>query len=410
MKFLYTWAIWSYGLLIKIAALYHPKAKKWVQGRKGLFDRLAKADIKNAIWIHAASLGEFEQGRPIIEAIRLKNPNQKILLTFYSPSGYEIKKNYKGVDLVSYMPLDTPRNAKQFIEIVQPKCAIFIKYEFWHHHIRALAHYKIPIYSVSALFRTDQIFFQWYGQFFKQSLHFFKYIFVQNQTSLDVLLDKGISNCLVAGDTRVDRVWDIRQQAKIFPLIETFSKGHEVLIAGSTWQTDEAILIEFCKEYQPNLPFKIIIAPHEINENHIQSLIRKIPIELDVVRYSNSKNLNVSEAEIMIIDNIGMLNAIYRYGKWAYIGGAFGAGLHNTLEPIAFGLPVVFGKKHQKFEEARWLVQHQGGFSIKDYQSFKNIMNQLSKAEFYNLASKKALTYIEQNRGASEIIMDKMEL
>ena len=368
-------------------------------------EKLEKEVPKGSIWIHAASLGEFEQGRPLIESIKKKHLNQPILLTFFSPSGYEIRKNYKHADNIFYLPLDTKSNAKRFVEIVEPKLAIFIKYEFWYHYINELHLKNIPIYSISAVFRPSQIFFKSYGNWFQKMLRRFEHIFVQNQSSLDLLLKYEIKNASLTGDTRVDRVWDICQKARIFPIIESFATQKPILIAGSTWQPDEVILADFCKKNTP-LSFKIIIAPHEIDEAHIESILKIMPSNLNIVRYSKAKNHNVAVADILIIDNIGMLSALYRYGKWAYIGGAFGSGLHNTLEPIAFGLPVIFGEKYQKFEEAQWLVENGGGFTINNLEGFENTIEQLQQEGSYKKASQKASKYIEENRGATKKIRE----
>ncbi|MGB0863256.1 MAG: 3-deoxy-D-manno-octulosonic acid transferase [Saprospiraceae bacterium] len=405
MKFLYNIGVRAYWCAIVVTSIFKPKAKKWLLGRKNIFEKLEKEVPKGSIWIHAASLGEFEQGRPLIESIKKKHLNQPILLTFFSPSGYEIRKNYKHADNIFYLPLDTKSNAKRFVEIVEPKLAIFIKYEFWYHYINELHLKNIPIYSISAVFRPSQIFFKSYGNWFQKMLRRFEHIFVQNQSSLDLLLKYEIKNASLTGDTRVDRVWDICQKARIFPIIESFATQKPILIAGSTWQPDEVILADFCKKNTP-LSFKIIIAPHEIDEAHIESILKIMPSNLNIVRYSKVENHNVAVADILIIDNIGMLSALYRYGKWAYIGGAFGSGLHNTLEPIAFGLPVIFGEKYQKFEEAQWLVENGGGFTINNLEGFENTIEQLQQEGSYKKASQKASKYIEENRGATKKIRE----
>lgn len=408
MKWIYRIGILGYGIAIWIAARFNPKARLWLEGRRGLFAKLRAIfeplPPRSVIWIHAASLGEFEQGRPLIEAIKQQRPNQKILLTFFSPSGYEIRKNYPLADYVFYLPLDTPSRASQFINITQPSAAIFIKYEFWNEYTRILKARNIPLLSISALFRPSQVFFRGYGGWYRQILERFDHIFVQNEASLKLLKANGITRTSIAGDTRVDRVWDIQNRVKVFPIINAFKTHKPILIAGSTWQADEAILAKYCATHYP-LSFKIIIAPHDIQEAHIQEIINALPNSLSVVRYSNAKGLNPSAADILIIDNIGMLSSLYSYGKWAYIGGAFGKGLHNTLEPIAFGLPVIFGAKYQKFEEARWLVAHQGGFSINDANEFEQIIQRLQENDFYKNASAQAKRYIQDNRGATQQIM-----
>ncbi len=408
MKIFYDLGILCYWAAIRLFSLFDAKAKLWVEGRKNIFQTIENSVEKGAIWIHAASLGEFEQGRPLIEAIKNQHPNQKILLTFFSPSGYELRKNYPLADFVYYLPLDTLHNAQRFFAITQPQMVIFIKYEFWHYYIYVAQQRNIPIFSISALFRPNQIFFKWYGKWFKNILHRFTHIFVQNQDSLDILMRHKIEKSSIAGDTRVDRVLDIKGNSKIFPIVKAFSHHANVLVAGSTWQPDEAILQKYCEIHHP-IPFKIIIAPHNIHEPHIAKLAKRFPKEMDVVRYSKAKNFNVSAAEILIIDNIGMLSSIYGVGKWAYIGGAFGKGLHNTLEPIVFGLPVIFGQKYEKFEEAKWLVQHRGGFSIQNYNDFENTIKKLQINENYKKASQSAFNYIETNKGATAIILKKLE-
>ncbi len=408
MKMLYNIGVRMYGGGIRLAAFFSPKAQKWVNGRKDIFKNIAKTVEKGAIWIHVASLGEFEQGRPLIEKIKKEQPKQKILLTFFSPSGYELRKNYALADFVYYLPLDTKHNAQKFIELTQPSLAVFVKYEFWYHYINELEQQKIPLISISTLFRPSQIFFQWYGSWYKKILLKFDHFFVQNKISLDLLKKHQIKNSIISGDTRVDRVWSIKKNAKDFPMIAAFKNDESLLVIGSSWQPDEAIIAEFCKKNQP-LPFKIIIAPHEIDDKHIQQIINQLPKSIHAIRYSNSNQSTIAQANILIIDNIGMLSGLYRYGNWAYIGGAFGKGLHNTLEPITFGLPVIFGPKYQKFEEANWLVENGGGFTIQDQADFEKMILKLQLPDFHEKASKKALTYIQNNRGATDLIWQYLE-
>lgn len=402
METIYNLGIYFYGLGIRLLAFFkNEKAQKWRNGRKDIFEKLAQIE-KNAIWIHAASLGEFEQGRPLIEAIKKQYPKERILLTFFSPSGYEIRKNYALADTVTYLPMDTKRNARQFLELCAPKLAIFIKYEFWHHYITELHVRKIPVYSVSAVFRANQIYFQWYGGWFRQILMRFDHIFVQNKTSLELLerFELG-EKASLTGDTRVDRVWDIKENAQTFPLIDAFLLGEKALICGSTWAIDEAMIVAFIKKNSP-LPFKIILAPHEIGEQHVKATMANLEKITKVVRYSAAENADLAAASVLVIDNVGMLSALYRYGKMAYIGGGLGKGLHNTLEPIAFGLPVIFGdKKYQKFEEAIWLAKNRGGFAIGDAAAFEAIILKLLDADFYEKARTKALLYVTENRGAT---------
>ena len=408
MKWFYNIGIGFYVLVIRIVARFgNEKAQMWLTGRRDVFKQLQKVE-PDAIWIHAASLGEFEQGRPIIEAIKAKTPNQKILLTFFSPSGYEIRKNYPLADYIFYLPIDSQRNAKRFIALTKPKSAIFIKYEFWYHYINELHLNQIPIYSVSAIFRHNQRFFKWYGSWFRKILLKFDHIFVQNEASLLLLEKHHILNATMAGDTRVDRVWDIKSKKKDFPIIEKFTSQQPTLICGSTWQEDEKIIAEYINTTK-SLPFKIIIAPHDIQEKHIKA-IENLLKNAAILRYSQANDSNIKQANILIIDNIGMLSSIYQYGTIAYIGGGLGKGLHNTLEPIAFELPVVFGnQKYQKFEEAVWLADNGGGFPIGNLADFKSIIEQLQEDNFYKNASKIAFQYIEDNRGATEKVVQKLK-
>ena len=402
---MYNFVISLYYFGIWLASFFNQKAKLWIEGRKDVFSKLESqiTDNQSIIWFHCASLGEFEQGRPLIEKIKNSLPQHKILLTFFSPSGYEIRKNYEHADYIFYLPIDTSKNAKKFLEIVQPKMAFFVKYEFWFNYLNQLNQRKIPTYLISSIFRKDQIFFKSYGSFFKKMLFFFDHIFVQNQKSKTILLENGISHLSVAGDTRVDRVLEIQKNKKSFDKINAFQGTSEILIGGSTWPPDEDILIEWIHG-QKDFRWKFIIAPHDISESHLLEIERKLKV--NAVRFSKVNAFNSAAAKVMIIDNIGMLSSLYQYGKIALIGGGFGSGIHNTLEPITFGLPVVFGKKYQKFEEAINLVETGGGFSISNYDEFKNMMENLEKDNFYNNASTNAKKYILENQGATKAIFD----
>jgi 3-deoxy-D-manno-octulosonic-acid transferase len=413
MKWFYNIGIQFYALAIRLAALFqNKKAQKWLVGRKDVFQRLKQVEA-SAIWVHAASLGEFEQGRPMIEAIKAKNPNQKILLTFFSPSGYEIRKDYPLADYVFYLPMDSPKNAKRFIRLTKPKMAIFIKYEFWYYYINELHLNQIPIYSVSAIFRPHQIYFKWYGAWFKQILMKFNHIFVQNQASLLLLKANGLANASVAGDTRMDRVQTIAKEAKSFPIVQAFTNQQPTLICGSTWQEDEKIIAEYILHSVENsaekLPFKIILAPHDIQEKHIKTIEKLFQPKCKTLRYSQANSEHADQFDLLIIDNIGMLSSLYRYGTIAYIGGGLGKGLHNTLEPIAFRLPVIFGnKKYQKFEEAICLAGNGGGFPIGNMEDFKNIIKKLQNQSFLDNASALAFKYMEDNQGATDKIFQKI--
>lgn len=396
-------------LTIRLAALFSPRAAQWVAGRRNWRARQralleekprGKAPL---LWIHCASLGEFEQGRPVIELLKAEQPAVKVLLTFFSPSGYEVRKNYPQADYVAYLPLDSPANARDFIALWQPDAAVFIKYEFWYFHLRALRRADIPVVLVSALFRPGQIFFRWYGGAFRQIPGWFAHIFVQNESSARLLRQAGFGNCSVAGDTRVDRVGQIADAAPAFPVVERFCGGAPVLVIGSSWPEDEACFLPFLNEQFPP-EWKAIIAPHQVDERHIQQILNKL--QLPARRYSEGENALLAEARALVIDNVGMLSALYRYGRIAYIGGAFGAGLHNTLEPIAFGLPVIFGPKYHKFEEARYLVRSGGGFSISNQEELREKFEYLQEEEAWREASRNAREYIMQNSGASRKAVD----
>ncbi len=402
---LYNLGISFYYFGIWIASFFNKKAELWIDGRKNIFEKIKTqiTDNQMIIWFHCASLGEFEQGRPLIEKIKNDLPNYKILLTFFSSSGYEIRKNYTAADYIFYLPIDTPKNAQKFLEIVQPKMAFFVKYEFWYNYLHQLNQQRIPTYLISSVFRKDQIFFKPYGSFFKKMLFFFDHIFVQNEKSKAILLENEVSHVSMAGDTRIDRVLEIQKNKKSFDKISAFKGTTEILIGGSTWPPDEDILIEWIHS-QNDFRWKFIIAPHDINESHLIEIEKKIKV--NSIRFSQINAFNATSAKVMIIDNIGMLSSLYQYGKVAMIGGGFGSGIHNTLEPISFGLPVIFGKKYQKFEEANQLVETGGGFTISNFEEFKTAMENLEKEAFYNNASTMAKNYVLNNRGATRKIFD----
>ena len=311
--------------------------------------------------MHCASLGEFEQGRPLIEKIKAEQPDQKIILTFFSPSGFEIRKNYDYADCIVYLPYDSPSNARQFLDLVKPKKAIFVKYEFWHFYLKGLKKRKIPTYLISTVFRKEQSFFKWYGGFFRNMLSSFTHIFTQDENSVLLLKEINFENAKAIGDTRVDRVLAIGKSAKQFPEIEAFCAQSNILICGSTWPPDEAILAHFINNSLPP-NWKIIIAPHDIKTSHIEQIQKRFTVPTNT--YTNLAIGRKNDAKVLIINNIGILSSIYQYGKIAYIGGGFGSGIHNTLEPITFGLPVIFGSKFQKFTEAVELVKSGGHFQI----------------------------------------------
>jgi 3-deoxy-D-manno-octulosonic-acid transferase len=354
------------------------------------------------IWFHAASLGEFEQGRPLIEKIRAKYPDYRILLTFFSPSGYEVRKNYRGADIVCYLPFDKPRNVKKFLDLVNPCMAFFIKYEFWKNYLDELHKRRIPVYSVSSIFRRGQIFFKWYGGTYRNVLRNFDHLFVQNERSKRYLAKIGINRVTVVGDTRFDRVLQIREEAKDLPLVELFKNNTMTFVAGSSWQPDEDLFIEYFNQH-PEV--KLIIAPHVIDENHLVEIIRKL--KRPYVRYTRADEKNVRKADCLIIDCFGLLSSIYRYGEIAYIGGGFGVGIHNTLEAAVYGIPVIFGPKYQKFQEAIRLLEAKGGFSIKSYEELKALLDRmLEDEEFLRESGMNAGLYVTDNAGATDKVLN----
>lgn len=417
---LYDIGIFLYGFVAKLLSLFQLKAKKWVKGRQYLLQSLQKElQAKNIkkhelIWFHCSSLGEFEQGRPLIEAIKKNNPTEKILITFFSPSGYDLQHKYAFADIITYLPLDTKKNANEFIELVQPKLVFWVKYEFWYHFLAALYQKKIPVLLISGIFRHNHFFFSPFGKTHSQCLSFFKHLFVQNTSSKKILATANINNVTVAGDTRLDRVLTILNENRRFNNIEQFfnSSDKPIIICGSTWPADEDIITQYINNNHRELPYRFIIAPHEIKSMNINSLRRKIKIPS--ICYSEfidrKADDSIDKFEVLIIDNIGMLSALYRYGHIAYIGGAFGSGLHNILEPIVFGLPVIFGKNYHKFDEALTLVKNKGAFSIHNSEQFSEIIDQLSQADFYEQTSRQARQYVTDNRGATEKILQSPHL
>ncbi|MEA4935387.1 MAG: glycosyltransferase N-terminal domain-containing protein [Paludibacter sp.] len=401
---IYQVGISLYGLMIFCAGLFNEKARKLRKGQSEVFKLLkGKTDPeKKYVWFHAASLGEFEQGRPVIEQLKKESPDANILLTFFSPSGYEIRKNYNGADLICYLPLDTPRNAKRFLNTVQIAKAVFIKYEFWPNFLMTLSKKKIPVYSISAIFRADQIFFKWYGGWYKSLLKSFQQIFVQDTDSLRLLENNGINNAVVAGDTRFDRVSDLAKQAKHIPIVENFVQGcNKVIVAGSSWPKDEELLIRYTKDHTD---VKLILVPHEIHEAHLSGII-KLTGE-NHVRYTQTENKDLTNERCLIVDTIGLLSSIYRYGQAAYIGGGFGVGIHNTLEAAVWNLPVVFGPNYQRFREARELIANGGGYTINNYEELENKLNNLLENNAPGII---AGNYVKQNSGATDIIISRLK-
>ena len=411
MRFLYTLSIYSYLFAIRIASLFNPKAKLWLKGRKSIFEdlrnkiqdsRLKTKDSK-LIWFHCASLGEFEQGRPLMEKLKTQNSKLKILLTFFSPSGYEVRKNYSGADWIFYLPIDTPKNAERFIETIKPSSVFFIKYEFWFNYLNELKNQNIPTYLISGIFRKEQHFFKSYGAWFRKQLNAFTHFYVQDESSEKLLHSINCKNTTLSGDTRFDRVFEISKNVKSIPLIETFKQGKNIFIAGSTWLEDEKMVSSLKLENS-----KLIIAPHEIDEAHIQSIIQQFN-NLKTIRFSHANSENVKDAEVLIIDNIGMLSSVYQYGAIAFIGGGFGKGIHNILEAATFGLPVIFGPNYQKFTEAKELITSGGAFCINNEKEFQKTLSLLNDKSVLQTASYVASSYVKNKTGATEKILNSIK-
>ncbi len=405
---IYNLFVTCYWGAIYVASFFgNPKAKLWIEGRKNLFQTL-KAQLKQdnyRIWVHAASLGEFEQGRPLIEKIKEQHPEVQIFLTFFSPSGYEVRKNYCGADYIFYMPMDSRRNAQRFIDLVNPQKVLFIKYEFWYHYLLLLKKRNIPVYLCSANFRENQMFFKWWGGWYRKMLHFFSHFFVQTTTSERLLESIGLSNLTITGDTRFDRVFDIASQAREIPGLKTFVGESQCFIAGSTWEPDEELITRYINDTTG--PVKYILAPHEIHAAHIERLEKSI--KKRTIRFSNKDNVALTDYDVLIIDNIGMLSSLYRYGKVGYIGGGFGKGIHNILEAAVFGLPVLFGPNHLKFQEAIDLIKEGAAFPICKYDDLKSKLDELfGNAETLRVTGEKAATFVKRNIGATEKIMKQI--
>lgn len=405
MLFTYHIVIKFYYAFVWLASLFNKKAALWINGRKNI----AIKPLKGCAWFHFASLGEFEQGRPVLEALKAKYPAKLIVVTFFSPSGYEIRKNTPLADAVYYLPLDTAANARHFIDTLQPEMAIFTKYEYWYHFFNELDKRDIPLYIISGIFRPGQVFFKWYGGLHRKMLGMVSHFFVQDEDSKQLLANLKITNVTVSGDTRFDRVWENAQNPKELPVIAAFKAGQKVFVAGSTWPKDEELLTQLISLY-PN--WKFIFAPHEIGEEKIDHLMSLLP-ENESVRFSKISHLksHVSNLRVLVIDNIGMLSSLYQYGEVAYIGGGFGAGIHNTLEAAAFGLPVVFGPNYQRFREARELIALNAGTSINNADELKQVANRLMNDEEYQAsASAKIKTYVRENTGATASIISSISV
>lgn len=445
---MYNIAIYIYLIGVAIGSLFNKKIKKMWRGEREAVDLLKEKVDPTAkyVWFHAASLGEFEQGRPLIEQLRATHPEYKILLTFFSPSGYEVRKNYEGADIVCYLPLDTIRNARRFLRAVHPVMAFFIKYEFWYNYLHILKHRGVPVYSVSSIFRPGQVFFKWYGRNYAKVLHCITHFFVQNEVSLKLLKGIGIEEATVVGDTRFDRVLQIKEQSKELPIVEAFkgingkgsackeelsedackkdlsedackkdlsedackkdlskngSKGCKVFVAGSSWQPDEDIFIRFFNDHPD---WKLIIAPHVIGEDHLSYILDKL--QMKAVRYTQATEQSAAEARCLIIDCFGLLSTIYRYGEIAYVGGGFGVGIHNVPEAAVWGVPVLFGPNNKRFQEAQDLLACKGSFEVTDYESFNTIISRLiSDDQFRHQCGEASANYVKSRSGATDIIM-----
>ena len=400
---MYELIICLYTLGVAVASLFNPKARKmWRGGREAFRVLRDKVDGgQRYVWFHAASLGEFEQGRPIIERLRAEHPEYKILLTFFSPSGYEVRKNYEGADIVCYLPLDTYFSARKFLNLVHPEMAFFIKYEFWWNYLHILKRRGVPVYSVSSIFREGQVFFRWYGRSYRRVLKCFTRFFVQNDESKRLLATLGITNVEITGDTRFDRVLQIKRQAKKLPLVEAFKQDCKVFVAGSSWPPDEDIFIKYFNDHRD---WKLIIAPHVIGDDHIRQIVGKL--SRTAVRYTEATEESVGKADCLIIDCFGLLSSIYGYGDVAYVGGGFGVGIHNVLEAAVWGMPVIFGPNNKRFQEAQDLLASGGGREVDSYSQFEAVMNTyVTDASAIEEDGLKAAGYVAATAGATDKIL-----
>ena len=407
MFFLYNIFIYFYVLGIRAASLVNEKAKLWVRGRKDILQKIEEAltgnhDKEKIAWFHCASLGEFEQGRPVIEAFREAMPDHRIFLTFFSPSGYEIRKNYPGADHVFYLPADSPGMAAKFVKVLSPDIVFFIKYEYWYNYLAVLKQRGIPTYMVSAIFRSSQPFFRWYGSWFRKQLNNLSWFFVQDEYSESLLRKIDIQQVSVSGDTRFDRVNAIAGQKKPVEGMDEFCKDFLVMLAGSTWPEDEKILLPFILETKTK--FKFIIAPHEVHKERIDGLMSQVGS--GGLRFSQASDKNVREARVLVIDSIGLLASLYRYAFVSFVGGGFGVGIHNILEPAAFGVPVIFGPNYERFREARELIREGGATSIKNEEDFRKVFGRMADVPGErDRASRICSAYVTSHKGATAHIL-----
>ncbi len=422
MRIIYTIGICFYTLGIRVAALFgHSKARLMVDGWKRWPEQVAKLSHERpTVWFHAASLGEFEQARPVLEAYRQRHPECQVLVTFFSPSGYEVRKNYGQAEAVCYLPMDTPHNVRRFLDAVQPATVFFVKYEFWYNYLDGLRNRGAETYIISAIFRPEQYFFQWYGKWFLRQIGIsFKHLFVQNEESLQLLRSHGVGHCSIAGDTRFDRVHQIALAAESNEVVEAWLDGYEgkVLVGGSTWPPDEQVLAHVRETNGDWFPGRIILAPHMINEEHLKGIEELFP---DSVRYSvlnkgdsqtNAQQPTPNTPKVLIVDNIGLLSKLYRYADVAYIGGGFGVGIHNILEAVTFGKPVFFGPNYEKFQEAHDIIARGGGWSIRGEYDMEegDFMRLMTHPEAMEKASQECLDYMQENLGSTDIILNTIE-
>lgn len=405
---MYNIVIYIYLIGVVIASLFSKKVRNMWRGERQAIGIIKEKMDPNAqyVWFHAASLGEFEQGRPLMEQLKREHPEYKILLTFFSPSGYEVRKNYEGADIITYLPLDTIMNARRFLRTIRPVMAFFIKYEFWYNYLHILKYRKVPVYSVSSIFRPEQVFFKWYGRNYGRVLHCFTHFFVQNEISQQLLAKIGINEVTVVGDTRFDRVLQIKEAAKQLPVVEAFTDGHRTFVAGSSWQPDEEIFIPW---FNAHKDWKLIIAPHVIGEDHLQQILSKI--EGKAVRYTQASAEEVRDAQVLIIDCFGLLSSIYHYGEVAYVGGGFGVGIHNLPEAAVWGVPVIFGPNNQRFQEAQQLKACGGGLEINGAADFQRIMDRFdANPQQVEADGKKAGDYVKGKAGATDKVLHSVGL